>query len=96
MINEILQPYRRRIDALDEQILALLSARMDIVREVGDIKYKHDIAPVLPDRIAEVLDRVCTLAGEKGLEPAMVRQIYTILIEASCMLEEEIAAARSA
>lgn len=87
---EILQPYRRRIDALDDRIVDLLIERTGIIREVGVLKTAHGIAPILPDRIAEVRERAAARAEQAGLDADLVRRLYTILIDYSCGLEAEI------
>ncbi|HEY0901856.1 MAG TPA: chorismate mutase, partial [Micavibrio sp.] len=51
---EIMKPFRQRIDALDDQIIDLLIARTEIIREVGHFKFAHDIPAVLADRVIEV------------------------------------------
>ncbi|MBI2233941.1 MAG: chorismate mutase [Micavibrio aeruginosavorus] len=87
---EILKPYRVRIDALDDRIVDLLIERIGIIREVGHLKARENIPAVLPDRVVEVRERAATRAAIKGLDPDLVRQLYTILIDYSCNLEEEI------
>lgn len=87
---EIMKPFRRRIDALDDQIIDLLIERTGIIREVGHFKFENDIPAVLPDRVIEVRERAAERAGAKGLDADLVRQLYTIIIGYSCDLEEEI------
>ena len=87
---EILKPYRARIDAVDDRIIDLLIER--IIREVGHFKAKENIPAILPDRVIEVRERAAARAAAKGLDPDLVRQLYTILIDYSCKLEEEIKA----
>lgn len=89
---EILKPYRRRIDSLDDRIIELLAERFAVVREVGNLKFREQIPSVLRDRIDEVLERVAAQAAEKGISPDLVRQIYALLIEHSCDLEDQIMA----
>ena len=89
---EILNTYRARIDALDDKIVDLLVERAGIIREVGHLKYREKINPVLPDRVDEVRERAAARAAENGLDPDLIRQLYTILIDYSCDLEAEIAA----
>ena len=87
---EIMKPFRRRIDALDDQIIDLLIERTGIIREVGHFKFENDIPAVLPDRVSEVRERAAERAAAKGLDADLVRQLYTIIIGYSCDLEEEI------
>lgn len=60
-----LKPLRERIDALDAQILELLSQRARTAQEVGEVKHAaHADGPVLrPDREAEVVRRLQALNG---------------------------------
>ena len=87
--QELLAPYRSQIDALDEQIIALLGARFAVVRQVAALKAEHGIHPVLKDRLGEVRDRARALAVRAGFDPGVAEQIYRTLLEASCRLEEE-------
>lgn len=89
---EIMKPFRRRIDALDDQIIDLLIERTGIIREVGHFKFENDIPAVLPDRVIEVRERAAERAAAKGLDADLVRQLYTIIIGYSCDLEETIKA----
>ena len=85
---EILRPYRKNIDDLDDRIVDLLVKRMEIIREVGHLKFRENIPAFLQDRVDEVRERAATRAEEKDLDPDLVRQIYTILIDYSCELED--------
>jgi len=93
---EIMKPFRDRIDALDDEIVDLLVKRTDIIREVGHFKFEHDIPAVLQDRVIEVRERAASRAADKGIDPALVRRLYQILIDYSCELEEQIKATLSA
>ncbi|PJB69235.1 MAG: chorismate mutase [Alphaproteobacteria bacterium CG_4_9_14_3_um_filter_47_13] len=87
---KILESYRRRIDALDDQIIDLLAKRTNIVREVGHLKFEHDIPAILQDRIEEVRERAAGRAATQDFNPDITRQLYNILIKYSCDIEEEI------
>lgn len=87
---KILEPYRRRIDELDDKIVDLLVARTEVIREVGNLKFREGIPAVLQGRVDEVINRAAARAGDSGLDSALVRQIYTILVDYSCNLEDEI------
>lgn len=89
---EIMKPFRQRIDALDDQIIDLLIARIGIIREVGQFKFENDIPAVLPDRVIEVRERAAARAAAKGLDADLVRALYTTIIGFSCDLEETIKA----
>lgn len=92
---EIMKPFRRRIDAIDDKIIDLLVERTGVIREVGHFKFQNDIPAVLPDRVIEVRERAAERAAAKGLDPELIRKLYTIIIGYSCDLEEEIKAERA-
>jgi chorismate mutase-like protein len=92
----LLAPYRARIDALDAQIVALLGQRFGIIREVAALKAEHGIAPILPDRIEEVVSHARTKAEKAGVDPRLAEQIYRIIIDTACREEEDYSRAQQA
>lgn len=89
---KVLEPYRARIDDLDDRLVDLLVERIGIIREVGLLKHRENIPAVLQDRVDEVRERAAARAAAKGIDPELVRRLYTQLIQYSCDLEEEIMA----
>ena len=66
-VDEQLGDLRVRIDAVDQQLLALLNQRARLAQAVGEVK-KLDGSPVFrPDREAQVIDRV------KNANPGPIR-----------------------
>jgi chorismate mutase-like protein len=90
----LLAPYRARIDALDAQIVALLGQRFDVIREVAELKAEHGIAPILPDRVEEVVRHARAKAEKAGVDPQLVEKIYRIIIDTACQEEEDYARAQ--
>lgn len=85
-----LQTIRRKIDALDARLIALLSARAKIAQQVG--RLKNGAAVYRPDREAQVLRRVSAL--NRGPLPAQsVRRIYGEIMSACRALEGELSVA---
>lgn len=89
---EALKPFRARIDALDDKIVDLLAERMDIVREVGVVKARENIQTVQHDRVVEVRERCAERGAKLGLNPGMVRKIYTAIIDEAHEIEQTISA----
>jgi chorismate mutase/prephenate dehydratase len=76
---------RRKIDALDQQIVELLNQRSEVSLQVG--KVKGPGAPVLaPGREAEVYERALT-ASKGPLPPAALRAIYGEILSSSRALQ---------
>ena len=85
-----LEDFRRRIDALDDEIVRLLAARFAVVREVADFKAQHRIPVRLADRIEAVLSRNAENGARQGVDSALLRQLYGQIVEASCALEDRL------
>ncbi len=82
-----LRRIRRRIDALDRRIVALLNERSGLARDAGRAKAAAGRRTVRdPDREREVLLRV-TMANEGPLPQADLLAIYRRLIAATRTLE---------
>jgi chorismate mutase/prephenate dehydratase len=82
-----LRRLRRRIDALDRRIVALLNARAALAREVGQVKVAQGRRAVRDrDREREVLLRV-SMANDGPLPGAELLAIYRRLIAAMRYLE---------
>ena len=87
---EILKTQRAAIDALDDQIVDLLATRFGIVRDVGAIKKRDNIPVVQSNRAEQVKDRVAARAASKGLDGALLRAIYSLIIDHAHVVEDDI------
>lgn len=87
---EALKPLRAQIDALDDQIVDLLAERMDLVRQVGAVKARENIALIQSDRVIEVRERCAQRGALKGVNPGLVRNIYTLIIDEAHQMEQAI------
>lgn len=86
--SESLSGLREEIDRLDDQIVDLLGERFALVREVAAIKHARGIPAVIPERIAEVIERCVDRGGRQDLDARMLRDLYSRIIEEACRLEE--------
>jgi chorismate mutase len=89
-----LDPYRRRLDALDEEIARLLGARFEICREIALHKRAHGIPMMQAGRVAEVRARYRARGAESGLPPDFTSALFELLIAATCRMEANLAPAR--
>lgn len=76
-----LQELRSQIDAVDDEIVRLFCARMEIAAKIADYKKAHALPILVPEREAEKLNDVSAKAGPKMA--AYTRQLYTLLFELS-------------
>jgi chorismate mutase len=87
-----LENLRRDIDAIDDEIIALLARRLALVPEVVEYKLANSLPTVIPDRIDEVLNRNADHAARMGMPPDEVRAIYERIIQAMCAAEDRLRA----
>ncbi|HET9591381.1 MAG TPA: chorismate mutase [Solirubrobacterales bacterium] len=87
---EGLQPFRRRLDEIDEAIAKLLGERLDICRDVAAYKSEHEIPMMQPDRVKLVRERYLARGAEVGLPEEFTSQLFELLIATTCKLEDEL------
>jgi len=85
-----LQPFRKRLDQLDDQIAQLLGERFDICRSVALYKREHQIPMMQPDRVAQVRQRYLARGADVDLPADFSAQLFELLIGATCKLEDEL------
>lgn len=85
-----LEVLRSRIDAMDSSLVALLSGRMELCREIGRLKRDRGVGIIQGARWENVLSRVVAEGREKGLDPAMVGNIFREIHRASVNEQNEI------
>jgi 4-amino-4-deoxychorismate mutase len=90
-----LEPFRRRLDALDEEIARLLGARFDVCREIALHKREHGIPMMQPERVAEVQARYRARGAECDLPVDFTDSMFELLIAATCRMEDELMEAQS-
>lgn len=83
-----LERYRRQIDLIDAEIVALLTARHDLSREIGAIKAAAGLPVADPRREADVLRNVDLQSGRS----VAVREVYRGILEQSRRTQAKIAA----
>ena len=90
-----LEPFRRRLDAIDDEIARLLGERFDVCREVALHKSAHGIPMMQPDRVVEVRARYLARGAEAGLPAQFSGDLFDLLIAATCKEEDELMAAQA-
>jgi chorismate mutase len=85
-----LEPFRQRLDELDDQIARLLGERFEVCREIALHKREHQIPMMQPDRVAQVRARYLARGGEVGLPGDFSGELFELLIAATCKMEDEL------
>lgn len=81
---------RQQIDALDEDLVALLALRSRFIGRATVLKEAEGLPARVTDRVAEVLDKVSAAASERELDPDLARTLWTEIIEWSIQRESEV------
>ena len=85
-----LEPFRRRLDAIDDQIAKLLGERLQICREVAVYKSEHGIPMMQPERVKTVRQRYLDRGAEHDLPQEFSSDLFDLLIATTCRLEDEL------
>jgi len=78
---------RQSIDTLDRQILDLVSKRLELVMQVGEVKRALGVEVHDPARESDLLERVAA-AATPPLTAAMAQRIFQCIIAESRALEQ--------
>ena len=85
-----LEPFRRRLDELDEQIARAFGERFQICREIALYKREHEIPMMQPGRVEEVRARYLARGAEVNLPEDFTGALFELMIGATCKLEDEL------
>ena len=90
MSDNGLEPFRRRLDVIDDEIAKLLGERLQICREVAVFKSEHGIPMMQPDRVKVVRERYLARGAEHELPQEFSSDLFDLLIATTCRLEDEL------
>ncbi len=74
--DEELARLRQNIDAIDNEIIELLSSRAQVCEDIGKLKNQINMPAYIPERWSHILESRAALAVEAGLSPTVVQAIY--------------------
>lgn len=78
---------RAHIDALDEQLVALLAQRHGLIARAAKIKEQTGLPARIDARVEEVVANAARQAASRGLDPALIENIWRQLVEAAIAQE---------
>jgi chorismate mutase len=91
-----LEPYRRRLDGIDDEVARLLGERFEVCREIARHKLAEGIPMMQPARVDEVRVRYLARGAEAGLPAEFSGDLFELLIAATCKEEDKLMAAPAA
>ncbi|MGN1124003.1 MAG: prephenate dehydratase [Eubacterium sp.] len=78
---------RKEIDKIDEQLIPLLTKRMDVAKQVAEYKVKNSIPVLNEKREQEILDNVALKCGEYG---ETIKTVFSATMDASRAIQHKI------
>jgi len=82
-----LNDLRKQIDDIDAALIELLAQRMEVCREVADIKSQNNTAVIQPQRVREVLTTRRQWAIDNDVDPDFAEQLFRILLSETHRIE---------
>lgn len=87
-----LSQLRKKIDELDDKLMALLNERMDLASEIGKLKNAEGKAVYAPERESEIYQKIHSRA-EGDVARDALKSIYREIMSASLALEKPLSIA---
>ena len=84
---ESLMQLRRQIDQLDNELLEVLSKRMNISREIGEYKKNHNMPIVQAGRYGDIMNTRVMAARQMGMSEEFMRSILSTIHEESVRIQ---------
>lgn len=81
---------RSRIDALDRELLEVLSSRMEIVREIGKYKKENNVTALQMNRWSQLMDNRVKMGTDMNLNETFTKILFQLIHEDSVRMQTEI------
>jgi chorismate mutase/prephenate dehydratase len=83
-----LDELRTQLDVIDEQVVALLSERAQVILKVADVKRRQNLPVYIPEREAFIIERLRAM-NPGPLSGDTIERIYRTIIEEMRKFESE-------
>ena len=87
---ETLNELRFKIDAIDNELIALLKKRMGISEKIGEYKKANNMTVLQQQRWDSLLEKYYKAADENNLDKKMIDMIFKAIHQASINIQTEI------
>ncbi|GGI95360.1 hypothetical protein GCM10010885_01200 [Alicyclobacillus cellulosilyticus] len=78
---------RRRIDALDEQLIECLAQRFLVAQEIARLKWQYNMSVVQADRAQDVERRYIEAGKAHQIDPVFMARLYQLIHEETCRMQ---------
>lgn len=86
----MLDQLRSRIDALDIELMELLSARTEIVKQIAEYKKNNNVMALQIDRWTKMMKNRVETAEKLNLDPTFVKILFQLIHEDSVRMQTEL------
>lgn len=84
-----LDQLRREIDGVDDDLVGLISRRLELGREIAQVKAATGEPVMQPQRVEEVQARVLEVGRSHRVPEDYLRSLYDLIIAATCAVESD-------
>lgn len=81
---------RNRIDAIDSELLEMLSSRVEIVKEIGAYKRDNNVTALQINRWTQLMENRVNLGKKLDLDETFVKILFQLIHEDSVRMQTEI------
>jgi len=75
-----LEHLREKLDAINEEIIALLAKRRSVTKQVAELKKKENL-PVLDEKRERLqIDKVREIAKKHALDPEIIEKLFDLFV----------------
>ncbi|HPF51072.1 MAG TPA: chorismate mutase [Draconibacterium sp.] len=85
-----LEMLRSRIDTIDNELLELLSSRVEIVKEIGKYKRDNNVTALQMSRWSQLMENRVKLGVKMNLDDTFVKILFQLIHEDSVRMQTEI------
>lgn len=85
-----LEMLRNRIDSIDNELLELLSSRVEIVKEIGKYKKENNVTALQMNRWSTLMENRVKLGEKMNLDDTFVKILFQLIHEDSVRMQTEI------
>ena len=88
--KQAMERLRARIDIIDEQLLSVLSSRMEISRLIGQFKKENNIAIIQAVRWENLIEEITGKADQYGLDGEFLSKLFNLIHQESIDIQNRI------
>jgi len=93
-LPEVIKLLRREIDAIDDNLIALLAKRMECVERIGIWKRKHNVSLFQPERWEQILQDRIQSSVRQHLSASFVQNLFEHIHEEALNIQGRVRAER--